>query len=132
VALDPGLEAVLAWAVREGATNVIRHSGASRCSVRVVVGLAEASVEVADDGGGAVGGGASLPGHGLAGLRERAEALGGRVEAGPSAGGGFRLCVRVPVAAGPVDGGAGPADGAAGGLSSAAAAGAGAAPAVGS
>jgi two-component system sensor histidine kinase DesK len=139
VALDPGLEAVLAWAVREGATNVIRHSGASRCSVRVVVGLAEASVEVADDGGGAVGGGGSLPGHGLAGLRERAEALGGRVEAGPSAGGGFRLCVRVPVAAGPVDGGAGPADGAAGpadgaagGLSSAAAAGAGAAPAVGS
>ena len=36
VTLDPAVEAVLAWTVREGATNVIRHSGAGHCSVRVM------------------------------------------------------------------------------------------------
>jgi signal transduction histidine kinase len=38
-----------------------------------------------------------MPGHGLAGLRERAEALQGRVEAGALPGGGFKLMVSVPV-----------------------------------
>jgi two-component system, NarL family, sensor histidine kinase DesK len=52
IKLDPEVEAVLAWAVREGATNVIRHSGASRCQVRVHAGLADAAVEVVDDGSG--------------------------------------------------------------------------------
>jgi two-component system sensor histidine kinase DesK len=103
VALDAAVEGVLAWAVREGATNVIRHSGASRCTVRVAVGLAEASVEVEDDGRGV--GGAERPsaaapgggGHGVAGLRERAAVLGGSVEAGGRPEGGFRLRVSVPV-----------------------------------
>ena len=45
------MEAVLAWAVREGATNVIRHSGASHCQVRVRGGC-RAKVEVVDDGEG--------------------------------------------------------------------------------
>lgn len=109
-ALDPDVEAVLAWAVREGATNVIRHSGARRCTVRVAAGGADASVEVIDDGSGDAGaaGAEALPGpavnghrgNGLAGLGERAEALNGRVEAGAgSEGGGFRLAVRVPVVA---------------------------------
>ena len=52
VTLDPEVEAVLAWAVREGATNVIRHSGASHCQVRVRAGLSDAEVEVVDDGEG--------------------------------------------------------------------------------
>ena len=51
VTLDPDVEAVLAWAVREGATNVIRHSGARHCHVTVKAGLADAAVEVVDDGG---------------------------------------------------------------------------------
>jgi two-component system, NarL family, sensor histidine kinase DesK len=103
VALDPSVEAVLAWAVREGATNVIRHSGASRCSVRVAVGLAEASVEVVDDGSIRDSGvdWSKPAGHGLAGLTERAEAVGGRLEAGRRAEGGFRLRVSVPVTAPP-------------------------------
>jgi two-component system, NarL family, sensor histidine kinase DesK len=54
VRLDPAVEAVLSWAVREGATNVIRHSGASRCTVRVRAGLTEASAEVIDNGHGPV------------------------------------------------------------------------------
>jgi two-component system sensor histidine kinase DesK len=96
VKLDPDVEAVLAWAVCEGATNVIRHSGASRCQVRVLAGLADAVVEVVDDGRGS----ARAPddhGHGLAGLTERAESLRGRMEAGAVPGGGFRLSVSVPV-----------------------------------
>jgi two-component system sensor histidine kinase DesK len=111
VTLTPDVEAVLAWAVREGATNVIRHSGASRCTVRVAAGLADASVEVIDDGPGAEaaggngngpgGAGAGGVGHGLAGLRERARALNGGVEAGAGADGiGFRLAVHVPVSGG--------------------------------
>lgn len=54
--LDPAIEAVLAWAVREGATNVIRHSGARHCTFRVTASLTDAGVEVTDDGAGAVPG----------------------------------------------------------------------------
>ncbi len=118
VTLPPAVEAVLAWAVREGATNVIRHSRAGKCTIRVVAGLADASVEVIDDGGdpdeppdagvgSATDGGAGHTGHGLAGLRERAEAVHGQVEAGPLPERGFRLVVSVPVSL-PVSG-AGPA-----------------------
>ena len=113
IALQPDVEAVLAWAVREGATNVIRHSRAGHATIQITAGIAEASVEVVDDdargagrpgpggssGEGGVGGsaaGSGQAGNGLAGLRERAEAIGGRVEAGPLPGGGFRLMVLVP------------------------------------
>jgi two-component system sensor histidine kinase DesK len=85
------------WAVREGVTNVIRHSGARRC--RVVVNAD--GVEVSDDGRGPVaevgaergGDPAQATGHGLAGLRERAAAVGAAVTVGRSADGGFRLRV---------------------------------------
>jgi len=99
-ALDPAVEGVLAWAVREGATNVIRHSGARHCSVTVSSTLADAGVEVVDDGVG-VESGASVngsgDGHGLDGLAERARGLNGRVEAGSQPGGGYRLAVTVPL-----------------------------------
>ena len=52
-ALDPPVEAVLAWAVREGATNVIRHSGARHCTLKITTSLTDAGVEVIDDGRGA-------------------------------------------------------------------------------
>ncbi|MGI8506933.1 MAG: sensor histidine kinase [Solirubrobacteraceae bacterium] len=106
VALDPDVEAVLAWAVREGATNVIRHSGAGRCTMRVRANLQDAAVEVVDDGsraaatngaGGAANGASGQAGTGLAGLGERARAMRGQVEAGVLPAGGFRLTVTVPV-----------------------------------
>ncbi len=101
VTLDPEVEAVLAWAVREGATNVIRHSGARHCQVRIRAGLADAAVEVVDDGEGpacARGEVVEHTGHGILGLTERAERLRGRIEAGglPD-GSGFRLAVSIPV-----------------------------------
>jgi len=100
VTFDPAIEAVLAWTVREGATNVIRHSGAEHCFVKVSAGLGEAGVEVVDDGhgcGDAADNGHD--GHGLEGLRERVARLQGEIEAGAVAAGGYRLAVRVPVTA---------------------------------
>jgi two-component system sensor histidine kinase DesK len=96
VPLDPAVEAVLAWAVREGATNVIRHSGARHCTLRITASLTDAGVEVIDDGvGEAV---RANGGHGIAGLAERARLVDGTIEAGGVAAGGYRLAVTVPVA----------------------------------
>lgn len=90
-------ETALAWALREAVTNVVRHSGARRCTVELLRrqtldGLVlELSVE--DDGSGDGGGG---PGHGLTGLTERLTKAGGTLEAGGTRN-GFRLTARVPV-----------------------------------
>lgn len=67
------LRELFAWTVREGVTNVIRHSGAHRCEVV----LAPTRAEVRDDGRGPSAEGP--PGSGLTGLQERAEALGARL-----------------------------------------------------
>jgi two-component system, NarL family, sensor histidine kinase DesK len=97
VALPADVEAVLAWTVREAATNVIRHSGARHSAIRVVPALGEAAVEVVDDGRGS-GPGENGSGHGLAGLEARVRAAGGHLEAGPRDDGpGFRLRAVVPV-----------------------------------
>ena len=93
-ALDPEVESVLAWAVREGATNAIRHSGARHAAITVRSGAGTTELEIADDGHGAPQ--HEGAGHGLTGLRERAQAVGGTVEAGAGPGGGFRVTVRVP------------------------------------
>ena len=66
------LRELFAWTIREGVTNVIRHSDARSCTVR----LDATSVEVADDGRGPAAG---ESGHGLLGLRERAAAAGATV-----------------------------------------------------
>jgi len=94
--LPPHVESVLAWAVREGTTNVVRHSHADTCSIRVHTNRDTAAVEVEDDGAAATNG--TRPGSGLVGLRERARAARGTVEAGPRHEGGFRLRVTVPLA----------------------------------
>ena len=97
VPLDPPVEAVLAWAVREGATNVIRHSGARHCILRITASLTDAGVEVIDDGQSGPAGTNGGGGHGIAGLAERARLVKGTIEAGALADGGFRLAVTVPV-----------------------------------
>jgi two-component system sensor histidine kinase DesK len=75
------------WVVREGVTNVVRHSGAQRCRIRI----GPESIEVADDGRGP--GGNNTSGNGLRGLGERVEAIGGRLTVGRSDLGGFALTV---------------------------------------
>ena len=75
---------LFAWALREGVTNVVRHSAARWCGVR----LSAECVEVRDDGRGPVGG---PGGTGLAGLRRRAENAGARLVTGGTPDGGFLL-----------------------------------------
>lgn len=96
-----GADALLGWVVREGVTNVIRHSGGHECQVEVRNDGGCATVTIRDDGTGEPAAGA-LPsgGHGLDGLRERLAADGGTLIAGPEPDGGFRLTATVPVPAG--------------------------------
>jgi two-component system sensor histidine kinase DesK len=97
VDLPDDVEELLAWTVREGTTNVLRHSRASMARIVIAGDGPNAAVEVVDNGNGN-GNGADDDGRGLAGLRERASRLGGSVEAGPLPGGGYRLRVEVPLA----------------------------------
>ncbi|MFI5675095.1 sensor histidine kinase [Streptomyces cellulosae] len=89
-------ESALAWALREAVTNVVRHSGARRCTVGLVRQqtldgpVLELSVE--DNGSGGSGSG---PGNGLTGLTERLEKAGGSLDATGTRH-GFRLVARVP------------------------------------
>ncbi|HEY0755579.1 MAG TPA: sensor histidine kinase [Ktedonobacteraceae bacterium] len=101
--LPTALEAVLSWAVREGVTNVIRHSHAHHCIILVTRERRRVGVEVLDDGQGSIAllvatPGAGNGGNGLRGLRERVVTLGGHCETGTRAIGGFRLAVSVPLA----------------------------------
>jgi two-component system sensor histidine kinase DesK len=93
--LPPRADAVLAWTVREGTTNVIRHSGARRCEIRLERGTRGVEVEIRDDGRGPAGG--SSAGSGLSGLTERVADEGGCLEAGSGPVGGFRLRVFLPL-----------------------------------
>lgn len=81
--------------VQESLTNVVRHAHAHEATVTIEYGPASVEIEVVDDGRNGAGGGA--PGHGLAGMRERAQAVGGQVEAGPRFSGGFRVWARLPI-----------------------------------
>ncbi len=89
--VDPADSELFGWVVREGVTNVVRHSRARNCEIR----LAERSIEITDDGIG----GQPASGNGLTGLRERAAAAGARLSlgAGPD-GRGWRLRVGQPSA----------------------------------
>jgi two-component system sensor histidine kinase DesK len=94
-------DTVLAWVLREAVTNVVRHSAAHHGTIRTTRTGATAALEVVDDGAGPPTD-APADGSGLAGLRERLERIGGRLEAGHQPSGGFRLVATVPIPAGPV------------------------------
>ncbi len=79
--------------VQESFTNILRHAGAARATLDVRVVSRSLEIEVTDDGDGTA---ATTPGHGLRGMAERAEALGGHVEAGP-AGDGWRVLAELPL-----------------------------------
>ncbi len=97
---DADAEATLAWCLREAVTNVIRHSGAKVCRVRLIRRDWELSLEVTDDGRGPQP--RDAPGGvGLHGMSERLSAVGGGLSFGPAEAGararGFRLTATVPV-----------------------------------
>src|SRR5215210_5354669 len=95
-ALPGATDAVLAWAVREGATNVIRHSRAGHCEILLSRDEEEIRAEITDDGHGTQGNDGEATGSGLSGLAERVATSGGELEAGSLPGGGFRLRVSLP------------------------------------
>ena len=82
---------------REALTNVVRHAHASAASVQVNHHDGRVEVAVRDDGSRSDEEEGMKPGHGIAGMRERAEALGGRLTAGASSGGGFLVTASLPV-----------------------------------
>jgi len=89
--LPSAVELVAYRIVQEALTNVTRHARARSVAIRL--GYAdEVTVEVTDDGVG----GPAVEGNGITGMRERAAALGGTVEAGPRPSGGFRVAARLP------------------------------------
>jgi two-component system sensor histidine kinase DesK len=94
-ALPADVDSVLAWTVREGTTNVIRHSRARHCEIRIHADHASAALEIDDDG--RANGAINQGGSGLEGLRERAQRVHGTLEAGTRPEGGFRLRVSVPL-----------------------------------
>jgi signal transduction histidine kinase len=79
--------------VQEALTNVARHSGTTAASVRIEYGDGDVIVQVDNDGR---TNGAVVPGNGITGMTERAVALGGKVQAGPRPGGGFRVRAWIP------------------------------------
>lgn len=88
--------------VQEALTNTLKHAGQASARVLVRYGDEGIDLEIADDGAGrparADGGG-----HGLIGMRERAQLFGGRLETGEREGGGFVVRAHLPVG-GTVDG----------------------------
>ncbi|MFD3338856.1 sensor histidine kinase [Streptomyces anthocyanicus] len=96
--LPPQAEALLGWVVREAVTNVVRHSGASRCEIAVAGSADRVRLTVTDDGTGAALS-PQGPGTGLTGLRERLAAAGGSLTAGVAPRGGFSVTAELPVPA---------------------------------
>jgi two-component system sensor histidine kinase DesK len=96
---DTEAEAVLAWCLREAVTNVIRHSGAKNCRIRLIPADRELSLEVTDDGHGPGGQHTDRPqsGTGLRGMSERLSTAGGRLSLGIREPRGFKLTATVPV-----------------------------------
>ena len=85
--------------VQEALTNTLKHAGPEARARVVIRPEGEALlVEVADDGGlGEADVVTEGGGHGLVGMHERAQLLGGRLEAGPRPGGGFIVTARLPL-----------------------------------
>jgi two-component system sensor histidine kinase DesK len=96
--LPNAVDAVLAWTVREGTTNVIRHSRAKYCRILLARESREVYAEITDDGQGAQRNNEETSGSGLSGLAERVSTFAGQVEAGSRPDGGFRLRVSLPEA----------------------------------
>jgi signal transduction histidine kinase len=83
--------------VQEALTNVTRHAGVAAATVSVRYGERDLTVQVDNEGRNPPPAATAGAGTGIAGMRERAGALGGRLEAGPRPGGGFRVRARFPL-----------------------------------
>jgi signal transduction histidine kinase len=94
--LPGGFELSVFRIVQEALTNVLKHAHPQRVVVSLAFRDSRLDLEVIDDGS-PQGKDAVMPGHGLVGMRERVDLLGGELETGRRAGGGFRVAARLPV-----------------------------------
>ena len=107
--LPPGIDLAAYRVVQEALTNVMKHAGPVRTTVRIQYRPRDLLITVSDDGpppdsapaaaapGAGEGVGPGSGGRGLIGLRERIAVYGGELDAGPRPGGGWRLTVRIPL-----------------------------------
>jgi two-component system sensor histidine kinase DesK len=91
VGLSATQESVVALVVREAVTNIVRHARARNCLLKLAPVNGNCLLEIQDDGCG----GSPLEGNGLRGMRERVEALGGRLQR--ENGAGTRLVIQFPL-----------------------------------
>jgi signal transduction histidine kinase len=94
--LAGGVELSVYRIVQEALTNVLKHSRPTRVTVTLVFRDSRLDVEVVDDGTGVEHDGATT-GHGIVGISERVALLGGELETGRRAGGGYRVAARLPI-----------------------------------
>jgi signal transduction histidine kinase len=96
--LSAGVDLAAYRVVQEAVTNVIKHAGTGECVVGVAYEPAGVRVTVTDAGAGTAGAGAAVEtiGHGIAGMRERVTAYGGRLDAGPRSHRGFEISATFP------------------------------------
>jgi signal transduction histidine kinase len=103
--LPPGLDLAAYRVVQEALTNVLKHAGQARTTVRVEYRPRQLLITVSDDGPPpgspapdlARGEPSGPGGRGLIGLRERIAVYHGELDAGPRPGGGWRLAARIPL-----------------------------------
>jgi signal transduction histidine kinase len=99
--LSPGVDLAAYRIVQEALTNTLKHAGPTRSRVLLRYDGAELLIRVVDDGHGLAASlaqdGTRRQGHGLLGMRERVSLYGGRLYAGPRAGGGFEVLARIPL-----------------------------------
>jgi signal transduction histidine kinase len=103
-ALPPGIDLAAYRVVQEGLTNVMKHAGPARTTVRIEYRPRDLLITVSDDGPPPGAAPTAAPGppadsgaRGLIGLRERIAVYGGELDAGPRPGGGWRLTARIPL-----------------------------------
>ena len=97
VSLQAAVDLAAYRIIQESLTNTIRHAGPATAAVSLGYHHDELRIDVIDTGRGQPAVAGSGGGHGLAGMRERAAAVGGTVEAGPGPAGGFRVAARLPL-----------------------------------
>jgi signal transduction histidine kinase len=101
--LPGGVELSVYRIVEEALTNVLKHTGPAKVEVRLGFEASTLEILIDDDGTRSLapppppGPGPVELGHGILGMRERATALGGVLDAGPRPDGGFRVCARLPI-----------------------------------
>jgi PAS domain S-box-containing protein len=99
--LEEGLEVAAYYVVSEALTNAAKHAAASRVQIAVRLEDATLYLSICDDG---VGGADPTRGSGLIGVKDRVEALGGRIEVASAPGSGTRLQVEIPLPSNPPTG----------------------------